>query len=162
MGTEIERRFKLREFPDPEVIPDPCVARRSLEQFYLATSEKGVVRIRVGESQRRPVLAVKGPGLLAREEHECEISASGEMLALLKRLSCGRVEKERFLFITSETDEYVIDVFQGVHEGLVIMEVEFSSKKEAVEYKLPEWVKNLCEAEVTEDPAYANSSLAMQ
>tara|TARA_B100000745_G_scaffold173343_2_gene113572 strand:+ start:4547 stop:5032 length:486 start_codon:yes stop_codon:yes gene_type:complete len=161
MGTEIERRFKLRKFPDLEAIPDPCATRHFLKQFYLAASEKGVVRVRVGESQQ-PVLAVKGPGLLTREEHECEISASDEMLALLKRMSCGSIEKERFSFITSQTDEYVIDCFCGAHVGLVIMEVEFSSEKKAAAYELPEWAEALCEAEVTEDPMYANSSLAMQ
>ncbi|MCF7944788.1 MAG: NUDIX domain-containing protein [Spirochaetia bacterium] len=49
-----------------------------------------------------------------------------------------------------------LDVFSGKHDGLVIAEVEFSSRKAMEAFIPPEWFGT----DVTDDPVFKNSSLA--
>lgn len=49
-----------------------------------------------------------------------------------------------------------IDLFHGIYEGLILIEVEFPSAADADAFEAPVWFGK----EVTEDPAYSNSSLS--
>jgi adenylate cyclase len=51
-----------------------------------------------------------------------------------------------------------IDVYRGVHEGLVVAEVEFPDEKSCVEFEAPDWFG----AEVTGDQRYSNLKLACE
>ena len=64
------------------------------------------------------------------------------------------IEKSRHTFdVAGMTWE--VDEFHGENRGLVLAEVELASADQAI--TLPNWVGK----EVTEDPRYFNSSLAM-
>ena len=49
-----------------------------------------------------------------------------------------------------------LDVFHGVHQGLILAEVEFSSEEEANAYQPPEWFGE----DVTFDGRYHNSYMS--
>jgi CYTH domain-containing protein len=51
-----------------------------------------------------------------------------------------------------------IDVYRGVHEGLVVAEVEFPDEKSCAEFEAPDWFG----AEVTGDQRYSNLKLACE
>jgi adenylate cyclase len=51
-----------------------------------------------------------------------------------------------------------LNVFRGNLEGLVLAEVEFSSREKSEEFKPPDWLGE----EVTDDIRYKNQSLAQK
>ncbi len=147
MRFEIERKFL--------VIGDgwrPGRPGTAIRQGYLCAHKAQTVRVRV--SGDRAFLTVKGaPKGLARPEFEYEIPAA-DAHDMLDHL-CPRplVEKTRFEVVHAGIG-WVVDVFAGDNEGLVLAEVELAREDQAVE--LPDWVGE----EVTGDPRYLNVNLA--
>ena len=158
MAREIERKFKLEGFSGPDNHPDKLIGLHKIRQFYLVSSEEGVLRVR--EQDGVIILTAKGQGLLSREECETVLEVGEDFVSLLEKLSIGKViQKNRYTFFDGKY-EYTIDSFEGVLKGLMLMEVEFKTEEEAHEYKLPAWAEG--SLEVTEDPSYANSSLSLK
>ncbi len=146
MGTEIERKFLLRDSSWRGLAPGVAYC-----QGYIPTQDRRTVRVRLaGETG---YLTLKGPvQSLTRSEFEYEIPAA-EARQILQTL-CDRplIEKIRYK-IPHAGHLWELDEFLGENQGLVLAEVELSSEAETV--VLPDWVG----MEVTGDRRYYNSAL---
>lgn len=147
MGIEIERKFLVKDL-SWRTAADEGVACR---QGYLLASKGATVRVRIiGD---RAFLTIKGAttGITRSEfEYEIPVPDAEELLAL-----CGgaTVEKIRYS-IEHGGMVWVLDVFRGENEGLVVAEIELDSEHQL--FELPPWVGR----EVSDDPRYFNFRLA--
>ena len=144
---EIERKFLVHR----EKLPIPLPKGEEFEQAYLGLSP--TVRVRIVDRQTA-YMTVKGAGLLSREEIEFEIPL-GDAKAMVKLSPYKVVHKTRHN-IPYAGCVWEVDLYHGELDGLLTAEVEMESEDQAVE--LPDFVGR----EVTEDPAYKNSSLAQR
>lgn len=147
MGTEIERKFLLRDDRWRAAASEGVVIR----QGYLSVDPERTVRVR--RAGPRGIVTIKGITQGAtRAEFEWEIPAD-DADAMLDTLALRPlVEKTRYR-VDHAGHTWEIDVFTGDNDGLAIAEVELTAEDEAV--ALPDWVG----AEVTGDARYYNSSL---
>jgi adenylate cyclase len=149
INMEIERKFLLSRVPD-EVRELPGVL---IEQGFLNADKRRVTRVRV-TSEGEAFLTVKG---LAHGASRVEIETPIDPLkaqAMLTMVEGSIISKVRRK-ITVAGKVWEIDEFQGANAGLVVAEIELESEEET--FELPSWAG----LEVTEDPRYANSSLAL-
>lgn len=149
MALEIERRFL--------VVGDGwralAGAPQRIVQGYLAHGGANVVRVRkIGEASA--VVTVKGPRHgPARAEFEYPIPTA-DADAMLDALCVGPlVEKDRYA-LTHAGRAWVVDVYRGDAEGVVIAEVDLASPEQPV--RLPRWIGR----DVTGNPAYSNHAIA--
>ena len=144
---EIERKFLVEAAPKLESYP-----HHHLKQGYLVISEDAVLRIR--EKGDRCKLTIKrGHGL---DRAEVEIEVSEEQAAMLWPLAGKRViDKTRYI-IPDETGELELDVYHGLHKGLVVVEREFDNIETATKWTPPSWASK----EITTDGTYTNAELA--
>jgi adenylate cyclase len=124
-----------------------------LSQGYLNRDKDRTVRIRIAGTQA--FLTIKGASVGAsRAEFEYEIPIA-DAEKLLKLSEGPLVEKRRYLHshngLTWEVDEFL-----GENLGLVVAELELESESQS--FEKPTWVGQ----EVTEDPRYFNSNLAIR
>lgn len=147
MATEIERKFLVTgsawRSPDGQRIV----------QGYLNRDKARTVRVRIAGPQA--FLTIKGATTGAtRAEFEYPIPLA-DAEALLGLCDGPLIDKVRhrvaFGGLLWEVDEFL-----GDNAGLVVAEVELDREDQAID--LPPWV---CE-EVTHDPRYFNSNLALQ
>jgi CYTH domain-containing protein len=145
---EIERKFL--------VVGDfyPYVTKKEkIVQAYLAASPERTVRIRIKGNQA--FLTIKGAADkngFSRLEFEYPVPLADAQDLLL--LACsGLIEKERH-YIPSDRHLFEVDVFHGIHEGLIIAELELQSENEP--FKKPLWLGK----EVTGDERYYNAWLS--
>lgn len=152
---EIEKKYLLQALPF-SLDNFPCIA---IIQGYISTDP--VIRIRQANDDF--ILTIKGPGLMAREEHELQLTEL-QFNALLKKCSFLPIYKKRYLIpletftlVGSNTSQLIIelDVFERHLSGLILAEIEFSSMEEATSFMPPTWLKD----DVTEDRRYQNSYL---
>ena len=146
---EIERKFLVRERPENlETYP-----HRAIEQAYLCTDP--VVRVRWdGEAY---YLTYKSKGTLAREEYNLPLSP--EAYQHLLRKADGRIlTKTRYRLPLPGGLTAELDVFSGALAPLMLVEVEFPSLEAALAFTPPAWFGR----EVTDSPAYHNSTLSRQ
>lgn len=147
-NIEIERKFLVNGDFSPYVVKSETIV-----QAYLVTDKERTVRVRIkGE---KAFITVKGSlnqnGFSCLEfEYPIPVKDAEKMLDLAQP---GFIRKERN-YIPYGDHIYEIDVFHGVHEGLVIAELELQSEDE--EFEKPEWLG----AEVTGDERYYNAYLA--
>lgn len=148
-NMEIERKFLMDGLP-AELAALPGVL---IEQGFLNPDKRRTTRIRV-TSEGEAFLTVKGLSQGAsRKEFETAIDAE-KAKGMLTMVEGAVISKTRrkvdFAGKTWEVDE-----FHGENAGLVMAEIELESEDEA--FEKPAWALE----EVTEDPRYANSSLAL-
>jgi len=148
MGIEIERKFLVRG----DGWRAGVTGKAHLRQGYLSSGAKATVRVRLVDDARA-LLTLKGPlEGISRAEFEYDVPlADGR--ALLAMAAPNLVEKTRYR-VPHAGLEWVVDVFEGAHAGLVLAEVELASPDESV--TLPAWAG----PEVTRDDRYANASLS--
>ncbi len=146
MPKEIEHKFLVHT----DLLP-PLGDGKKLIQGYLCARPTVRVRIVTTKSSATAYLTIKGPGLVERDEFEYEINVdhAREMLPL-----CGKVILEKIRHVV---DGWEIDEFLGRHHGLWLAEYELHSPDQKLP-PLPKWVGD----EVTGNPAYSNSTLALQ
>lgn len=148
MGVEIERRF-LVAHDDWRASAGPG---RRLSQGYLASDAGCAVRVRV--SEEGAWLTLKGPTRGAtRAEYEYAIPLADGRAILDTLCTAGRLDKTRHL-VEHAGRTWEVDVFHGVHSGLVLAEIELLRADESV--ALPPWLG----PEVTDDARYHNAVLA--
>jgi len=143
---EIERKFRVHD------IPDPLGQGVRLRQAYLAVD--GAIEVRVRDRGGTLVLGVKGGRGLERTEVEVEIDAAtfDELWSLA---TARRIDKTRFRIPTGgRTAE--LDVYTGLLDGLMVVEVEFATREEAEAFNPPSWFGD----ELTGDPRWSNAALA--
>lgn len=146
---EIERKYLVRRLPENY----HNFPYHQIEQAYLCTDP--VVRIRREDEEY--YLTYKGRGLLAREEYNLPLNEAAYR-HLLEKADGLRIEKRRYLIPLDNFPQLTaeLDIFSGTYEGLQLVEVEFSSLKEADSFLPPDWFGE----DVTESGAYQNSRLA--
>ena len=143
---EIERKFLVQGDFEPH-----ATTSYRIEQGYIVGSADLTVRVRIRDEEA--FLTIKGRSDVAgleRDEWEWPIGVD-EARSLL-RFSAGAIEKTRYI-VPFEGHTFEVDRFYGANEGLVMAEVELSSRDE--EFARPEWLGE----EVTGDVKYYNSML---
>jgi len=152
MGIEIERKF-LVAGNDWQAGADEG---RSIRQAYLANGGAASVRIRVlgdrGGKSARLTIKSRGGGL-SRAEFEYPVPVA-DALELMALRSGNVIEKTRYRVPAGPDRVWEVDVFAGVHAGLVLAEIELGAEDEL--FERPDWLGE----EVTGDPRYANAALA--
>lgn len=146
MAKEIERKFLVQGDFAPHV-----TTSYRIEQGYIAATADLTVRVRIRDEEA--FLTIKGrsdKAGLERDEWEWPIGV--EEARSLLRFSAGAIEKTRYI-VPFEGHTFEVDRFYGANEGLVMAEVELSSRDE--EFSRPEWLGE----EVTGDVRYYNSQL---
>jgi len=150
MGTEIERKFLLRDDRWKEGANCGTLFR----QGYLIGSDKSSVRVRIEGHQAN--LNIKSATLGIRR-HEFEYPIPLEDARDLLDSLCEKplIEKTRYL-VNYAGHLWEIDVFSGDNAGLVVAEVELQSEDES--FETPPWLGR----EVSDDPRYYNVCLVKE
>ncbi len=144
---EIERKFlvnkALWQAPDKG-----CY----FQQGYLA-KDGCTVRVRIAED--KAYLTIKGMTKgISRAEFEYEIPLE-DAHQLMELCVCPPIEKIRYK-VEVGGKIWEVDEFLGVHQGLLMAEIELQSEYET--FEMPIWAGK----EVTGDARYYNSSLSKQ
>jgi CYTH domain-containing protein len=145
---EIERKFRVHD------VPHSLDEGTRLRQAYLAV--EGDIEVRVRDHGGTFVLGVKGGRGLERNEVEVELDQAGfdELWSLA---TVRRIDKTRYrLPASAHTVE--LDVYAGSLAGLIVVEVEFTSRQAAETFTPPPWFGE----ELTGDPRWSNAALATQ
>jgi CYTH domain-containing protein len=148
MATEIERKFLITDL-DAAISSFEKV--ELIEQRYLTDKSAGTtVRVRLVNNEEA-FLTIKGKGFISRPEFEYRIPVEDakEMFGFTKNM----ILKVRY-YVQYIDHLWEIDVFQGMHMGLAIAEIELNSEIE--HFNLPYWIGE----EVTNDARFSNSSLS--
>lgn len=148
---EIERSFLIEH--DPPVAPERV---EHIDQGYLAIDRDGT-EVRIRRRGNDMTLTVKSPDEgRSRVEEELELDA--ERFERLWPLTAGRrVEKDRQLVSLPGGLTAELDIYAGALAGLRVVEVEFASEPDAVEFTPPAWFGR----ELTDDGRYRNRELAV-
>ncbi len=145
---EIERQFLVDELPE---LP---AKYEVLRQGYVSLEPE--IRIRQIGNDRFMLTVKRGAGLV-REEWETDINRH-EFENLASRLWPGTimVEKHRYMFVLPDGHRAEIHVHVGHLAGFNYVEVEFSTREEAMSFIPPAWFGR----EVTEDARFSYGTLA--
>lgn len=152
MKYEIERKFLLKS-NDWEKENSTGVLYK---QAYLVTNKNRSVRIRITETSG--YITIKGglqDGTISRLEYEYEIPVQDAKEIFDNLCEEGKIEKTRYK-IPYENHIWELDVFHGLNEGLITIEVELENEDEEV--ILPPWVGQ----DVSHEQKYSNGSLAKE
>ena len=144
---EIERKFLVKYLPENL----ENYEQKRISQGYLCTNP--VLRIR--RSNEEYFLTYKGVGLVAREEHEFPISAEA-FEHMLAKIDGILIDKIRYLIPLEDGHTAELDIFQGTLAPLCLVEVEFASMEEALQFVAPDWFGD----DVSDSGEYHNSNLS--
>ena len=159
MGLEIERKFLLKNSQILDFLKDAGVVFKHLEisQFYTKITQNEEIRFRSEEDKF--IKTIKVGKDLIREENE-EFCEKAEFKKALKNRIGRVITKDRYIFRLNN-NPCNIDVFKDGLNGLCTFEIEFSDGNEAVYFKLPPFLEQFCQADVTCDKRYKNKFLAI-
>lgn len=146
-NVEIERKFKIKSLPDNLESYKSC----TIEQAYICT--KPVIRIRKQDDDY--ILTYKGGGFLAHPEYNLPLGEEGYK-HMLSKADGNVITKTRYFIPIDDGLTAELDVFEGMFDGLVFVEVEFDSLDAATTFEPPEWF----DEDVTKDRRYHNSYLS--
>lgn len=157
MGYEIERKFLVAS----EDWRSTSRSAVHMRQGYFRTAPESTVRVRMieptadaSETDRHGALTIKGePSDGVRPEFEYTISPDD--VEHMLELFCGdRIVRKVRHTVDYGGDTWVVDVFEGRNEGLVLAEIELERPDQS--FERPGWLGR----EVSDDPSYTNGSLA--
>ena len=159
MGLEIERKFLLKNSQILDFLKEAGVVFKHLEisQFYTKITQNEEIRFRSEEGKF--IKTIKVGKDLIREENE-EFCEKVEFKKALKNRIGRVITKDRYIFRLNN-NPCNIDVFKDGLNGLCTFEIEFSDENEAVYFKLPVFLEQFCQADVTCDKRYKNKFLAI-
>ena len=146
-NVEIERKFKIKSLPDNLDQYKSC----AIEQAYVCT--KPVIRVRKQDDDY--ILTYKGGGMMARSEYNLPLGKEGYE-HMLNKADGNVITKTRYFIPLDNGLTAELDVFEGMFEGLVFVEVEFESLEQATAFVPPDWF----DEDVTNDRRYHNSYLS--
>lgn len=146
-NIEIERKFKIKALPEDLDQYKSC----TIEQAYVCT--KPVIRVRKQDDDY--ILTYKGGGMMARAEYNLPLGKEGYE-HLLSKADGNVITKTRYFIPINDGLIAELDVFKGMFDGLVFVEVEFESLDAATAFEPPEWFGE----DVTNDRRYHNSYLS--
>lgn len=153
---EIERKYEVLLLPD------------HLEQYKVKKIEQGYLchnpTVRIRKSNEAYILTYKSrKGLKdcdsseAIVHNEVELPLTEEAYNTLKSKTEGNmVYKSRYLIPISDELTAELDVFHGILEGLIIVEVEFPDLTSASRFIPPAWFGK----ELSKDKRYSNYHLS--
>ena len=148
MAKEIERKFLVKD----QSFMSMAGKVDRIEQGYVSLRPGGTVRVRIKND--RAYLTVKGLNKGAvRDEWEYEIPMT-DAREMVDRVTEGIVIKKLRYNVDYQGRKWEVDVFEGVHQGLILAEVELESADASIE--LPPFIGD----EVTGNPQYYNSVLS--
>ena len=146
---EIERKYLVTS----KAFLSQAIKSKSMVQAYLSKDPERTVRVRIqGEEAYLTIKGKSDTSGLSRFEWEKEISLQ-EAKALLKLALPFPIVKMRY-WVPFEEQLFEVDVFEGVHTGLVLAELELDNIAQKV--TLPPW----CGTEVTGKKEYYNAYLS--
>lgn len=149
-NVEIERKYLIKKLPDNLAEYESHL----IEQAYLCTDPT----IRVRKSDDDYYMTYKGRGLLERTEYNLPLNKDAYE-KLVKKAEGNIISKRRYVIPIDGSDLKIeLDVFDNPFAPLIMAEVEFGSVEESEGFIPPDWF----DKEVTEDPAYHNSNMAMR
>ena len=152
MGIEIERKFTVNRLPDDLDTFD----FHMIEQAYLTSDP--VIRVRREDDDY--YMTYKGTGKndtsLAHAEYNLPLSKEAYNTLLSK--ADGNIICKKRILIPYGKHTIELDILEGVHKGLIIAEVEFTSIKEAEGFTPPQWF----DKDVTDLKEYRNSYLSLK
>ena len=159
MGLEIERKFLLKNSQILDFLKEAGVVFKHLEisQFYTKITQNEEIRFRSEENKF--IKTIKVGKDLIREENE-EFCEKAEFKKALKNRIGRVITKDRYIFRLNN-NPCNIDVFKDGLNGLCTFEIEFADENEAVYFKLPPFLEQFCQADVTCDKRYKNKFLAI-
>lgn len=147
MAKEIERKFLVKSTEYRDI----ATAKHYIKQGYLSTRKDATVRVRIKDNIA--FITVKGESNgITRDEWEFTIPID-DALEMLRICQGNIIEKERYV-VDYMGSIWEVDEFHGVHEGLVVAEIELIDEKET--FPIPPFIGE----EVTGNVAYYNSTLA--
>ena len=146
-NVEIERKFKIKSLPDNLDQYKSC----TIEQAYVCTAP--VIRVRKQDDNY--ILTYKGGGMMARSEYNLPLGKEGYE-HMLNKADGNVITKTRYFIPLDNGLTAELDVFEGMFEGLVFVEVEFESLEQATAFVPPDWF----DEDVTNDRRYHNSYLS--
>ena len=94
--------------------------------------------MRVRKEDDEYYLTYKGEGSIAKEEYNLKLNEAS-FYNLLKKCDGNIIKKERYNVKLSDKLVAEVDIFRGKFEGLILIEVEFESIKEAEVFAAPDW-----------------------
>ncbi|QRM53145.1 CYTH domain-containing protein [Sinorhizobium sp. BG8] len=149
MAKEIERKFlvsgsRWRQTADAGV---------RIRQSYIITTDDRSVRVRTYGDGRAQLTIKIGQSALVRDEYEFDIDPD-EARDMMRQAIGTIIEKTRYK-VRHGSHVWEIDVYGGIHTGLVIAEVELASIHDDPD--LPPWVGR----EVTGESRYSNQVMAL-
>jgi len=150
---EIERRFLVSELPDYK----NC-SHEEITQGYLVNENQTEVRVRAVRRKLKGDQYFQttkiGSGM---ERAESEIPIAKTQFDVSWPLTEGkRLSKTRYRL--AHGDQWIeLNFFHGNLDGHTLVEVEFSSRYDALRFIPPKWFGR----EVTDDPAYSGKNLAV-
>jgi CYTH domain-containing protein len=146
MAIEIERKYKVTT-DEYKQLAKPLYCK----QGYLDTQNEPLVRIRIMGEKAYLTLKGKNDGI-SRLEFEYEIPVEDGNALLSTFCPTTLIEKNRFI-LSVENTTWEVDEFLGENVGLVVAEVELTSKN-SVFYK-PSWIGK----EISQHTRYYNYKL---
>ena len=144
---EIEKKYLCTEIPFQ--LQNYTVAE--IEQSYI--SVQPIIRLRKHNTDY--FLTVKGKGAIVREEFELPLSAQ-EYYSLLKKAETPKVLKTRYFIPLPNHLTAELDVYKGVLNGLITVEVEFPTIEATSQFTPPQWFG----LDISKDHRYKNVNLA--
>ena len=159
MGLEIERKFLLKNSQILDFLKEAGLVFKHLEisQFYTKITQNEEIRFRSEEGKF--IKTIKVGKDLIREEND-DFCEKAEFKKALKNRIGRVITKDRYIFRLNN-NPCNIDVFKDGLNGLCTFEIEFSDENEAVYFKLPPFLEQFCQADVTCDKRYKNKFLAI-
>ena len=149
MGYEIERKFLTTSQSWQSAVSKVS----DIRQAYLATTQSASVRIRIKDGAKAFLSVKSAEAGLSRLEFEYPVPVDDA--EALFALRVGHVVEKRRHIVVAGGHRWEVDVFRGVHEGLIMAELELDEAQQ--QFPRPDWLG----AEVTHDQRYYNASLAM-
>ena len=146
---EIERKFLVKGDFYPYISKTV-----GIKQGYLCIAKGRTVRVRIKDDSG--FITIKSPANtngFSRLEFEYPVPLA-DAEAMLKLCPPIVIDKERH-YVPVGNHTFEVDVFHGVHEGLVIAELELGSEEEA--FVRPDWLGE----EVTANKRYYNAYLSI-
>lgn len=151
MANEIERKFLVDDESELFKSLMSDLKGTDIAQGYLNTDPEKTVRVR--QKGTKGYLTVKGKQVgISKPEYEYEIPVEDVKQMML--MCDVKLEKVRFEVKEESGLTWEIDVFKGLNDGLIIVEIELPDENS--KFKIPSWLGK----EVSEDLRFANSNLA--
>lgn len=129
-------------------------SKEILDIYIPKSSEHAVLRIRKQGEKYEITKKTIVSGTDSSHMQENTIPLSQEEFAELAQIEGKRVRKIRYYYTENGTS-FEIDVFQDALEGLVLVDVEFSSNEEKSAFVQPDWLL----ADVTQEKSFAGGVL---